>query len=203
MTANVYWARDVCLAYFPRWSCACYCSNPHFTREEKQIFKKPSLRAIVLTEVAISHLSPPPFPSPCLFFSTLTPRSSPLGQFFLFMCRAFSWLLCSYNDYISKELHLSDRLDLSGLNAWDLGSASPGQRLLWISGFLLWPRGAALQMHPICVPGRRPRNGWGSLEGSMLRVLRQEIWGSGISCYCQKIRILSKILRWQLKLSYV
>lgn len=91
----------------------------------------------------------------------LPTRSSPLGQSFLSICSAFSGLLYLCNHYISKESHLMNGPQgLKHLGCWFSSSRTSGQRLWWISGFPLWPPGAALPIHLICILVRRLWGHW-------------------------------------------
>ena len=100
--------------------------------------------------------------SPLLFsglFSALQGVSF-LGQSFPLIYGAFSWFLYLYKDYISKNLHWSNRLHLGVLNTWDFGSASQGWQAKGYCEFLalLWTQGPPLQFHLICITGRRAKN---------------------------------------------
>ena len=109
----------------------------------------------------------PSFPSPFLFTILHLPRFSFVDQFFLLVYRAFSWFFYLHKDYISKDLHLSSRVNLSVLNTWDFGSASQGcqaKGYCEFLAFLLWTPGTALQIHPNYITDRKPRKGAGLPE---------------------------------------
>lgn len=72
---------------------------------------KSLLNAIVFTEVAKSHLTSPIFPISFSLYHSPPPKVSFVDQFFLLAYRAFSWFFYLRKDYISKDLHLSSRVN--------------------------------------------------------------------------------------------
>lgn len=135
-------------------------------KEKGELFLKSLLNAIVFTEVARSHLSSPIFPISFSLYHSPPPKVSFVDQFFLLAYRAFSWFFYLHKDCISKDLHLSSRVNLSVLNTWDFGSASQCQAKGYCEflAFLLWTPETALQIHPIYITDRKPRKGAGLPE---------------------------------------
>lgn len=100
----------------------------------------------------ISPLSP--FP---ISFSLPTPTEGLLlGQSFLSLCRTFFWLLYWNNNYISRDLHLSNRDWTSGSsNTWDLGSTSHGCQVEIYCEFLAFVASRVCFANPSCLHFRR------------------------------------------------